>query len=109
MRKLSKNQQYAIMWLLSQNQDINHISEELNISLERVQSIVRQFSDPQQAKKQTESQTQKLMIRETSVKKNNSVAVMTKEASEYNDDRKKATSQGNKEHQDKDCIFRPNS
>jgi hypothetical protein len=49
------------------------------------------------------------MIRETSVKKNNSVAIMTKEASEINDAFKKTLDQHMQSRTAKNAIYRPNS
>jgi hypothetical protein len=48
------------------------------------------------------------MIRHTRDKKNNSVAIMTKEASEVNDElKRKLITEGSKRNQD--CIFKPNN
>ena len=109
MRKLSKNQEYAIRWLMTQDRTLNQISEELDISIERVESVYRQHSENKQSKPTT-SKTQDLMIRETSVKKSNNVAIMTKEASQYNDEIKKKV-HANKKTKEKDLnsfIYKPN-
>lgn len=84
MKSLSKNQIYAILYLKDVNNlQIENISQELNISQDRLQHFFD--SDYQQYTKVKKPTSKDLMIRETSSKKTNSVSIMTKEASELND------------------------
>lgn len=99
MSKLSKSSIYAIKYLFSQGLNAEQISAEINLSVESIQSVIESenlIKEPPTAKD--------LMINQTAVKRTNSVAIMTKEASMMNDhDRAKFTSQKNStEH-----IFRP--
>lgn len=84
MKALNKSQIYAILYLKDVNKlQIENISKELNISEDRLQNFFdTDYSLYTKVKKPT---SKDLMITETSAKKNNSVAIMTKEASELND------------------------
>lgn len=84
MKSLSKSQIYAILYLKDVNNlQIENIASELNISLERLQNFFdKDYAQYTKVKKPT---SKDLMIRETASKKANSVAIMTKEASELND------------------------
>jgi len=97
-------QEYAVLWLYSQNKKAPDIAEELAITLDKVESIIRVNSEPQQAKKISKSKS--LMISQTSAKKNKSVAIMTPEASALNDELKKKFLGRNKNTQT--FIFKPN-
>lgn len=84
MKSLSKNQIYAILYLKDVNNlDIENIAQELNIAQDRLQHFFD--TDYEQYTKKKKPTSKDLMIRETSAKKTNSVAIMTKEASELND------------------------
>jgi hypothetical protein len=84
MKALSKSQIYAILYLKDVNNlQIENIVQELNISQERLQDFLD--TDYKQLTKIKKPTSKELMIRETAAKKNNSVAIMTKEASELND------------------------
>ena len=109
--KKNKSQEYAILWLHSQNKKMGDIAEELGIGIEKVEAVVRVNQEPKQstnagaANKKT-SKSKALMITETSSKKNKSVAIMTPEASALNDELKKKFN-GKKENT-QGFIFRPN-
>lgn len=99
MSKLSKSSIYAIKYLFSQGLTAEQISSEINLSVDNIQSVIESenlVKEPPTAKD--------LMINQTAVKRTNSVAIMTKEASMMNDhNRTKFSSQKNStEH-----IFRP--
>ena len=84
MKALSKSQVYAILYLKDVNNLQNeNISQELNISQDRLQDFLD--TDYLQLTKVKKLTSKDLMITETASKKNNSVAIMTKEASELND------------------------
>lgn len=94
MKSLSKNQIYAILYLKDVNGlQIENIADELNISLERLQNFFdKDYLQYTKTKKPT---SKDLMITETAAKKKNTVAIMTKEASELNDStRQKITRKG---------------
>lgn len=99
MSKISKNNIYAIKFLVGQGFDNKQIAEELNLNPDNVQSII--VSENLLPKTPT---AKDLMINKTAVKKTNSVSIMTQEASMANDhNRTKYQSDSNKsEH-----IFNP--
>lgn len=105
--KKNKNQEYAILWLNSQNKKHGDIADELGIGIEKVEAVIRVHSEPKASTKaKKESKSKALMITKTSQKQNASVAIMTQEASALNDDLKKKFSGKSKDTQD--FIFRPN-
>lgn len=106
MKKLNKNQEYAVLWLKHQDKNAAEIAEELDISLDRVEAAIRQNSEPVKATKKSKSKSKDLMITETSTKKTKNVAIMTGEASALNDELKKKFKGNTKDN--KDYIFRPN-
>jgi hypothetical protein len=84
MKALNKSQIYAILYLKDVNNlQIENIAQELGISQERLQGFLD--TDYHQYTKIKKPTSKDLMITETSAKKANSVAIMTKEASELND------------------------
>lgn len=85
MSKITKTQKYAIQWLDSTGMNIQDISKELKITSDQVASILESSKQPAAI----ETKSKNLMITHTSGKKINSVAIMTKEASEVSDDLKK--------------------
>jgi len=110
--KITKIQKYAMLWLHSQGQESESIAKELNIELKSVNHTLEKATNTKGSDKiQTTSEvvgkssSKDLMIRHTSSKKNNSVAIMTKEASEVNDHARPANTANprNQKH-----IFRPN-
>lgn len=78
MNKLSKSSVYAIKYLHAQGLKPEQISSEINLSLEKIQSVIDTI--PVVAPAELPN-AKDLMITKTSVKNNNSVAIMTKEAS----------------------------
>lgn len=84
MKALSKNQIYAILYLKDVNNlQIENISAELNISQDRLENFME--NDYKLYTKVKIPTSKDLMIRQTMSKKDNTVAIMTKEASEMND------------------------
>lgn len=84
MRALTKTQIYAILYLKDINKlQVENIAQELNIDQDRLQKFLD--NDYNTYTKNKAPTSKELMIRETSAKRNNSVAIMTKEASELND------------------------
>ena len=108
--KMTKNMGYAVLWLSSQGKSVEDISVELGLTKRVVSNVL----DKQQPAATPEVSVSKsalpnsaeLMIRHTSDKKNNTVTIMTKAASECNDNNKnklplRSTLKA------KDCIFKP--
>ena len=84
MKALSKNQIYAILYLKDVNNlQIENIYAELNISQDRLENFME--NDYKLYTKVKIPTSKDLMIRQTMSKKDNTVAIMTKEASEMND------------------------
>lgn len=96
MAKLNKIQKYAILWLHSQGLDNDSISNETKLGKVQIKNtIMEQESETTQAKgiktktsPVGNSKSKNLMITETS-NRNKNVSIMTKEASQLNDDLKK--------------------
>lgn len=108
--KLTKSSTYAINWLYSMGKTVDQIAEELKIKKDSVVEYLEKYSPQQHDELATKtSSTSKktskdLMITRTRDKKINNVAIMTKEASELNDQLKKKTHSKKK---NSGCIFRP--
>jgi hypothetical protein len=100
----NKKQEYAILWLHSQNTKPSEIADELNIPIDKVESAIRINSEPVQTKKSSKSKD--LMINKTSSKGSKSVAIMTGEASALNDELKKK--QHTKVKDTQEYIHKPN-
>lgn len=105
--KLNKTQSYAIQYLLTQNKNAMEIATELKLPVDSVQKYIEKHqiaskdnNIPATTSKVTASD---LMIRHTRDKKTNSVAIMTKEASELAD----ASKQKNTPKPSSDHIYRP--
>lgn len=117
MSKITKTQTYAICWLHSLNKSVLEISEELKLNEKQILSVLEKNTQVKQdsdeiIKTSTSSVGQKptpkdLMITHTSAKKTNSVSIMTKEASELNDELRKKINTNTKNDQQRG-IFRPN-
>lgn len=113
MARATKTQQYAVLWLNSTNVDIQSIAKELGMEIKQVQRILEKSQNTNQSNNSINTASQPvtrptskdLMIRHTSGKRNNSVAIMTKEASEINDQAKKQNQTHPNTHKN---IFRPN-
>jgi len=95
MKKLNKTEQYAILHMLANNQNVEQICNELKIEYSVVQKFVEKnnkvASDKKLKVKSSKITSKDLMISKTSVKGNRSVSIMTKEASQVNDEFKKNT------------------
>lgn len=95
MPKLSKNNLYAIQWLHSQGKSIEDIATELKVSVTQVKNAIPEQQTIQQAEPSIPNNSavkpdpKSLMITQTSGKGTNSVAIMTKQASELGDALKK--------------------
>lgn len=108
--KITKTVGYAINWLSNGGKSVEFIAEELKLTEDQVKAYLEKHKPTKTAELPVKTSSVKsskdLMIRHTRDKKNNSVAVMTQEASSMNDEmRKKAINQpkDNLEH-----IFKPN-
>lgn len=97
MKKLNKSQEYAVLYLMTQGKTEQDIVHELKISQESLKAFVEKNN---KAQKKSESKiktttspakltSKDLMINTTSVKGTKSVSIMTKEASQVNDDFRK--------------------
>lgn len=113
MSKINKLNQYAVLWLHSQNTDITDISSETGLSTKQIENIIKKHNDPNSNTADTnahqhgpvKSLAKQLMITESAGKRQK-VAIMTKEASQISDEaKKKQTSVNN----NKPYIFRPST
>lgn len=110
MARLGKIQIYAIRWLNSQGKTSEAIADELNLSENQVKKTLEQNSSTNnnnaniKTAKSPANKVQNLMITETSNKKTKNVAIMTKEASELNDQLK---NQSSIHPMTEKAIFRP--
>lgn len=90
MARITKPQTYAALWLRDQGKTNEEIAEELSITTKQVAGVMSKHPQDLQPKQEVVTRTSKdFMIRKTSAKENNTVAIMTKEASEMNDEAKK--------------------
>ena len=90
MSRITKVQKYAIYWLNHSGKSVEEISKELDIKHSQISTIITANSQPELTNVAIQpSKTKDLMITHTSGKKINSVAIMTKEASEIADEAKK--------------------
>jgi hypothetical protein len=100
MSRLNKIQKYAISWLNYQQWDNEKIANDLDIPINQINNFLEKNQiAADKANIQTTSSVvgnkkQNLMIMETSVKKNKSVAIMTKEASQTSDAIKQSKAPG---------------
>lgn len=95
MSRITKTEKYAILWLNSQEINVETISKELGLTEQQINNVISKGETNKKNNNiKTKSQSmgvspsKNLMIRETANKKNH-VAIMTKEASMVNDDAKK--------------------
>ena len=89
MKKLTQSDRYAIEFLMSKNKTPEDIAKDLGLSLTQVKKIVSNLSSTTPPEKTAESKkdkTKDLIIRQTSAKKNNSVAIMTHGAAQLGDE-----------------------
>ena len=107
MAKLSKVHFYAIQWLHHQGMPVSDIANELKLSAKQVINNVVQSESANETSQQPPPLTnpKNLMITQTSGKGTNTVAIMTKQASELGDELKKQ----HESPQTNKGIFRPRS
>lgn len=108
--KITKQLGYAISWLSSQGKSAVQIAEELDLTEEQVTKFIEKHSITKNKELPIKSSSTKsskdLMIRHTRDKKNNSVAIMTGEASSVNDEMRKKNF--NRTDKNIEHIFKPN-
>ena len=95
--RLNKSQKYAIQWMVSEGNEVTQIVKELKIPTDVVNKFIEKNCKPNknnaiQTTKSGPLKSKDLMIRKTDSKGNNTVAVMTKEASQTADAFKKSLS-----------------
>lgn len=90
MPKLNKANNYAVQWLYGQGKTNEQIAGELGISEKQVANITSKIQKPvEESSTVTQPDPKSLMITQTSGKGTNTVAIMTKQASELSDALKK--------------------
>lgn len=111
MSRVNKTQKYAALWLNSQGWSVSKISNELSLTDTQVSNVIKTSApDEDSSKIKTVSapvkqpSSKNLMITESAGKTRN-VSIMTKEASQLNDEFKKASHNIPKREKG---IFRPN-
>jgi hypothetical protein len=107
---MEKNNQYAIYYLSDSGMEPAAIAKELKIKVKDVRDILStKQKDSTNNIKTTSSKvnSKNLMITETASKGTKSVAIMTKAASEINDEFKKKMS-STQSRTAKNAIFKPN-
>ena len=109
--KITKNLGYAIHWLSATKLSAEQIATELDLSTSQVTKFLSKSSETTELATDTPIKTRPikssdLMIRHTNSKNINTVAIMTKEASQINDASRKNINEGVKKY-NSDCIFRP--
>ena len=83
MSKISKSNEYAVKYLSGEGKSPDLIAEELGLTVKKVESIVKTLGGTKPTNKKI---TKDLMINKTSAKNNNSVSIMTQEASQVGDE-----------------------
>jgi hypothetical protein len=94
MPRINKVQKYATLWLHHQGWDVDNISTELELTTRQVKNIVKDLEPVKEEKNNEQSKpkvksSKDFMITE-SVNGNHRVSIMTKTASEINDESKKS-------------------
>lgn len=106
MATINSSKKYAILWLNSQGKSDKDIATELSLNIDAVSKITSEIKPVEnQDKSVSPINSKNLMITHTAGKKTNTVAIMTKEASELNDAKAKKIPQ----RQIDRGIFRPKS
>jgi transposase len=111
-KNTTETETYAVYHLEDSGKQPKEIAKILNIGIKTVKDIIsaRKVVENENIPTTSSKTTNKnLMIRETSVKRNKSVAIMTKEASEINDAFKKNLDHHIQSRTSKNAIYRPNS
>jgi len=96
MARINSTQKYAVLWLNSQGWDIKKISDELGLTETQIKNTIKnnkqakddEVKDTPSSTVQKNQNSKKFMITESQSGKHN-VAIMTKAASEINDENKK--------------------
>lgn len=115
MPRLTKTETYAIRWLAEQGKTPEQISEELNLPDKKVKNVLEKSHKSSSDKKiktatsKANTSSKDLMITKTANKRINSVAIMTKEASEVADANRQSTNNTTIQRSLKNAIYRPNS
>lgn len=109
MPRINRTQKYAALWLNSQGWDTSKISSELELTDGQVKRIIKETQDENKIKTASSvvsknPNSKNLMITESQSGKHK-VAVMTKAASEVNDDNAKKYKNNTKVSDDN--IYRP--
>lgn len=88
MARLTQSDKYAIEFLYSKKKTVEEIAKELDVPLTQVKKIVGSLAKSSNDKvaETKKDNTKELMIRQTSAKKNNSVAIMTQSAAQLADE-----------------------
>jgi hypothetical protein len=110
-KELTKPDIYAIYYMFDNGSDIKAISKELNITASSIKDALNNRETNNNNKIKTTSSkvnSKNLMITETSAKGNNTVAIMTKAASEINDAFRKTLDNSVISRTGKSAIYRPN-
>lgn len=116
MSKITKIQQYAVLWLNHQGVEAIKIADELKITEKQVLTVLEKGIDDKISKNNTvktvkssagKSKSKDLMITQTSAKGTKNVAIMTQEASQLNDDLKKNQNSTSSRY-NHNIIYRPN-
>ena len=117
MAKVTKIQNYAILWLNHQGVETIKIADELKLTEKQVLSVLEKGIDPKVSEESTiktvkssvaKSKSKDLMITQTSAKGTKNVAIMTQEASQLNDDLKKNNTSTSFSRVKDNIIYRPN-
>lgn len=120
MSRLSKTQIYAIRWLESQKSTVPQIAKELKLKDSQIASTIARHKKEIEVEVETEkpssaiktktsstSHSKNLMITNTSSKQMKNVAIMTAEASQYNDATRQSRQAQTPKPNQKQHIFRP--
>ena len=118
MSRLSKTQIYAIRWLESQKSTVPQIAKELILKDSQIASTIARHkkeievevekpSSAIKTKTSSTSHSKNLMITNTSSKQMKNVAIMTAEASQYNDATRQSRQAQTPKPNQKQHIFRP--
>lgn len=110
MARITKAQKYAILWLHSNSMATEGICKELNLDEKQVNNIIKSNSTSTNSEDSAPTQQKKHTSKDLMITKsqsgNRSVAIMTKAASEMNDENKKNNSINNQTTPPH--IYRPN-
>lgn len=115
MARLTKAETYAIKWLSSQGKNVDQIAEELKLTEQQVKRTIEKSHASSKTKNNVKTATEKannskakdLIITKTAGKNINSVAIMTKEASEVSDAHRQSSNNVATSRAFKNSIYRP--